>query len=68
MPIGKLQQVKDFLPAPEFLFSNNEKVRVTVYLSKFSLDYLKKQAQQHHTKYQRMVRELIDQYVSQHAG
>ena len=66
MPVGKIRRIKDFLPPPEVLFSN-EKVRVTVYLSKASVEYFKKQARKHHTKYQRMIRELVDRYASHHA-
>lgn len=65
MPIGRTKKVKDFLPPPEVLFAD-EKVRVTVYLSKSSVNYFKRQAQRHHTKYQRMIRELVDHYATAH--
>ena len=67
MPIGKIRRVKDFLPPPEVLFAD-EKIRITVYLSKSSVNYFKKQAQKHRTKYQRVIRELLDSYVMQHAA
>ena len=66
-PVGKVTIIKDFLPPPEELFAH-EKVRVTVYLSKTSVDYFKKLAQKRHTKYQRMIRELVDHYASRHAA
>ena len=67
MPVGKVRRIPNVLPPPEELFAH-EKVRVTVYLSKVSVDYFKKQAQKHHTKYQRMIRELVDHYASRHAA
>ncbi len=66
MPVGKVRIVKDFLPTPEVLFSG-KKVRVTVYLSESSVLFFKMQAKKHHTKYQRVIRELIDHYVQQAA-
>lgn len=63
MPVGKIRKVRDFLPPPESLFAD-EKVRVTVYLSKQSVDFFKGQAIKYHTKYQRMIRRLLDQYVA----
>jgi len=67
MPVGKIRVVKDFLPPPEVLFVGvDEKVRVNIYLSKASIQYFKKQAQKHHTKYQKVIRELLDSYVMQH--
>ena len=65
MPVGKTRRVKDILPPPSELFED-EKVRVTVYLSKSSVNYFKKQARKYHTKYQRMIRELVDHYASNH--
>ena len=63
-PIGKLTRVKDFLPLPHELASSNKTVKVTIALSKPSVDFFKLQAKKNHTKYQRMIRQLIDQYVS----
>ncbi len=65
MPVGRTRVVKDFLPPPEILFAD-EKVRVTVYLSKSSVDYFKRAAHKYHTKYQRLIRELIDRYTLEH--
>ena len=62
-PIGKLVRIKDFLPSPEELVIPQETTKVTISLSKSSVDFFKKQAKLHHTKYQKMIRELIDMYV-----
>jgi hypothetical protein len=63
MPIGKLKRVADFLPPPEELVLPDETVKVTILLKKSSVKFFKDIAVKHNTKYQRMVRELIDQYA-----
>ena len=63
-PIGKLKVVADFLPTPEELAFRDETVKVTISLSKKSIDYFKSEAGKHHTQYQRMIRQLIDAYVA----
>ena len=65
MPVGKLTRVKDFLPAPHELVFPEETIKVTLSLTKSSLEFFKRQAARHHTKYQRMIRELIDHYAKQ---
>jgi predicted DNA binding CopG/RHH family protein len=62
-PIGKLTVVEDFLPAPAELAFREESVKVTLALSKRSIDFFKTQASQHKTQYQRMIRRLVDSYV-----
>jgi predicted DNA binding CopG/RHH family protein len=41
-----------------------ENVKVTIALSKESIDFFKAEASKHHIKYQRMIRQLLDIYVS----
>jgi len=55
--------VQDFLPPPEELAFREEGVKVTIALSKKSVDFFKSEASKHHTQYQRMIRRLIDTYV-----
>jgi hypothetical protein len=38
-------------------------VKVTIALSKKSVEFFKSEATKHHTQYQRMIRRLIDTYV-----
>ena len=64
MPGGKLKRVKDFLPPPSQLVVNQETAKVTIALEKSSIDFFKRQAKKNHTKYQRMIREVLDQYAS----
>ena len=66
-PLGKLKVVSDFLPRPEDLVFRDEGVKVTLALSKRSVEFFKTQAQKHHTQYQRMIRRLLDAYAEHHA-
>lgn len=64
-PIGKLTRIKDILPPPENLVISEETVKVTLLLSKTSVRFFKDKAAQYRTKYQRMLRELVDRYTEQ---
>lgn len=44
-PIGKIKIVPDFLPSPDELVLKEEAVKVTLLLSKSSVDFFKKMAQ-----------------------
>ncbi len=59
--------IRDFLPPPEELAFREEGVKVTIALSKKSIDFFKTEASKHHTQYQRMIRKLIDTYVDTYA-
>lgn len=59
--------IKDFLPPPEELAFREEGVKVTIALSKKSVEFFKSEAEKHHTQYQRMIRKLIDSYVDTYA-
>lgn len=66
-PLGKVKVVKDFLPSPEELAFKEETVKVTISLSKASIEFFKKEAKRHHTQYQKMIRRLLDEYVAHQA-
>jgi predicted DNA binding CopG/RHH family protein len=66
-PIGKVKVLKDFLPSPEELALKDETVKVTILLSKASIDFFKKEAKQHNTQYQKMIRRLLDEYAAHQA-
>jgi len=67
-PLGDLQVIEDFLPPPEQLAFKEETVKVTIALSKSSVEFFKREAKKHKTHYQRMIRRLIDFYVTQQLG
>ena len=62
-PLGELRVVPDFLPSPAELAFREEGVKVTLALSKKSIEFFKAEAARHHTQYQRMIRRLLDAYV-----
>ena len=63
-PIGKVRVIADFLPSPEQLALKDETVKVTLSLSKASVDFFKKEAKKYNTQYQRMIRRLLDEYTA----
>ena len=67
MPIGELTRIKDFLPTPAELVTTEKTVKVTIALKKKSVEFFKHKAGQYHTKYQKMIRELLDKYAMQYS-
>ncbi len=65
--LGKTEVIPDFLPSPAELAFRDEGVKVTLALSKKSVEFFKTEATKHHTQYQRMIRRLIDAYVDAQA-
>ena len=66
-PMGKVKVVKDFLPSPKELALKEETVKITISLSKTSIDFFKKEANAHKTQYQKMIRRLLDEYTAHQA-
>lgn len=66
-PLGDLKVVPDLLPRPEELVFRDEGVKVTIALSKRSVEFFKEEARKHHTQYQRMIRRLLDSYTEHHS-
>ncbi len=65
-PLGPIRLVPDFLPSPEELALKNEQTKVTIALSAESVDFFKEAARKHHMQYQKMIRQLLDEYVARH--
>lgn len=63
-PIGKVKRVADFLPSPEELALKEETVKITISLSKASVEFFKTEAKKHNTQYQKMIRRLLDEYTA----
>ncbi len=66
-PLGEVRVVADFLPTPADLAFREEGVKVTLALSKRSVEFFKSEAARHQTQYQRMIRRLLDAYVDAQA-
>ena len=66
-PIGEVRVVRDFLPPPEELAFREDAVKVTLALSRRSVDFFKAQAARHKTQYQKMIRRLLDRYAERYS-
>ncbi len=56
--------INDFLPSPEELSLNDKKTKVTLTLTKKSIDFFKDVANKNGASYQAMIRRLLDYYVA----
>ncbi len=63
---GDIKIIQDFLPSPEDLIFKEENVKVTISLTKESVNFFKTEAKKHHTQYQKMIRNLLDAYAENH--
>lgn len=59
-----VKTMSDFLPSPDELAFKEETVKITIALSKRSVDFFKKHASKHKTQYQKLIRRLLDEYVN----
>ena len=62
-PLGEIKVIPDFLPAPENLEFREDGIKVTIALSRRSVEFFKAQAAKSHTHYQPLIRRLLDAYV-----
>ena len=65
-PIGEVKVVPDFLPSPDDLAFRDDTVKVTIALSRVSVDFFKREAKKRDTQYQKMIRRLLDAYSAAH--
>jgi hypothetical protein len=63
-PVGAVRIVEDFLPPPGELVMKEDVEKVTISLSKRSVDFFRGEAKKHGTQYQRMIRVLLDRYAA----
>jgi predicted DNA binding CopG/RHH family protein len=62
-PKGDWKIVDDFLPPPDRLVLKEEQVKVTIALSRESVDFFKEEAKKRKIPYQKMIRRVIDLYA-----
>jgi hypothetical protein len=62
-PVGAVRIVDDFLPSPSELVLKEDVEKVTIALSKRSVDFFREEARRNGTQYQRMIRALVDRYA-----
>ena len=65
--LGKLEVVDDFLPPPDQLVPKEDGVKVTISLSKRSVEFFKAHASRSNVPYQKMIRSLLDSYASKYS-
>lgn len=67
-PFGKNvkfgKEVIGLLPPPEELFRKEENIKITLTLTKSSVDFFKKHGKKKHVPYQVMIRNLLEHYSS----
>lgn len=66
-PIDEVEIVADFLPSPKELVFREETVKVTIALSRASVEFFKEEAEKNNVPYQRMIRRLLDEYARAYA-
>jgi predicted DNA binding CopG/RHH family protein len=64
--LGRLEVVEDFLPPPEQLVPKEDGVKITISLSKRSVEFFKAHAARSRVPYQKMIRSLLDGYASRY--
>ena len=65
--IGRVRVIDDFLPPPDALVAREDNVKVTLSLSRRSVDFFKRAAKKRQVPYQRMIRALVDAYAEKQA-
>ncbi|WP_353571633.1 hypothetical protein [Candidatus Albibeggiatoa sp. nov. BB20] len=63
-PIGDIELMSDFLPSPDELILKNKNTKITISLSTESVTYFKEIANKHQMQYQKLIRQLLDEYVT----
>lgn len=63
--IERIRVIEDFLPAPADLVLREDNVKVTLSLSRRSLDFFKREARKRRVPYQRLIRALVDTYAAE---
>jgi len=65
--IGKIKIIKDFLPKPDELVFKDDNINVTLNLSKSSVKFFKGIAKEKGSKYQKIIRNLLDTYSNHYS-
>ncbi|MCP4267945.1 MAG: BrnA antitoxin family protein [Candidatus Brocadiaceae bacterium] len=63
-PLGEIKLISDFLPSPTELALKNQNTKVTITLSSESVSFFRQAAKKNHMQYQKMIRQLLDEYVA----
>jgi hypothetical protein len=66
-PMGPLKVIADFLPKPDQLAFREKSTKITIGLSRKSIEFFKTEAKRYGTPYQIMIRRLLDAYADKFA-
>ena len=66
--VGRVKVIDDFLPSLDAMVAREDNMKVTLGLSRSSLDFFKREAKARRVPYQRMIRALVDAYAERQAG
>ena len=66
MDVVKRREREEELPAPAKLVMPDDSIKVTLALSRGSVDFFKRVARARRVSYQRMIRALLDEYTRRH--
>jgi len=64
--IARSEVVTDFLPGPDQLVFKENTVKITLSLSKKSIEFFKRKASEYDVPYQTMIKKVVDLYAQQH--
>jgi len=59
-----LKVIKDFLPPPQDLILREDGQKITIILSKDSINFFKMHAKKIKSPYQKIIRKVLDSYVN----
>ena len=63
-PGGDYIIIDDYLPSPDQLVFKESNARVTINLNARDIEYFKREAKKHGTQYQKLIRNVLDLYVT----
>jgi len=67
-PMDDIEIIPDFLSSPKELALKKQNTKITISLSAESITFFKDAAKKHHMQYQKMIRQLLDEYVAHQKG
>ena len=67
-PIKLGKRLADFLPPPAQLVRKEATVKITLELNRHSLEVMRAHAKRQNVPYQRMLRQLVDEYALKYPG
>ncbi len=65
--LGKIEVVPDFLPPPEELALKDDGIRVTLSLSRRSVEFFEAHASRANVSYHKMIRSLLEAYADRYS-